>query len=55
MIHIKNLKNKTEQEINAAFPHNDDRKYYVFLVPNSYAQQYEYESNIHYFQDIRFV
>lgn len=37
MIRIKNLKNKTEQEINAAFPHNQDNKYYVFLIPDAFG------------------
>jgi hypothetical protein len=55
MIRIKNLKNKTNSEIEQAFPSNSDGKCYVFLVSNSYAQEHGMGSNITYFKDIMLV
>lgn len=55
MTYVKNLKNKTNSEIEQTFPGNDDGKCYVFLVSNSYAQERGMESNILYFKDIMIV
>ena len=48
MILIKNLKNKTVLEINAAFPHNQDNKCYVFLLPEDFAQEEDVSPIIYY-------
>ena len=52
MIRIKNLKNKTEQEIIATVPENHDNKCYVFLFPEEFAQEHGLP-HIFYYRDER--
>lgn len=53
MIYIKNLSDKTEEELNSyQFPSNNDRKRYVFLINPSYAWTFGARpSGVFYYRD----